>query len=195
MKILIAEDDEFSRLLLATTLARLGHEVAEAGDGAQAWERYQQGDCRLIISDWMMPGLDGLELCRRIRAGRPEPYTYFILLTAREGKGDILKGMEAGADDFVSKPFDEELLAARLRVAGRILELQAANRKLGQLVPICSYCKKVRDDASFWQELDLYVMEHSDLLLSHGICPDCYERVLKPELETLRLKPGPLPGP
>jgi diguanylate cyclase (GGDEF)-like protein len=123
MKILIAEDDTTSRLLFSATLKSLGHHVTAVEDGHEAWEAWRQDDYPLLISDWKMPNVDGLELCRMVRAEPSLQYTYVILLTAMDSKGSYLEGMDAGADDFITKPFDEELLAARLRVAERILGL------------------------------------------------------------------------
>jgi diguanylate cyclase (GGDEF)-like protein len=123
MKILIAEDDTTSRLLFGATLRKLGHTVTAVEDGHKAWKAWRQDGYPLLISDWMMPDVDGLELCRMVRGESSLQYTYIILLTAMDSKGSYLKGMDAGADDFITKPFDEELLAARLRVAERILGL------------------------------------------------------------------------
>ena len=128
MKILIADDDTTSRLLLGATLKKLGHVVTAVEDGLQALACWRREQPALIISDWMMPGLDGLELCRLIRAEPALQYTYVVLLTSLAGKGRYLDGMQAGADDFISKPYDEELLAARLQVAERILALHHALR-------------------------------------------------------------------
>ena len=123
MKILVAEDDTVSRLVLGTTLKRLGHTVTMVEDGYQAWAAWQQDEYPLVISDWLMPRIEGLELCRMIRAESTLQYTYIILLTALNSRSSYLEGMDAGADDFLTKPFDEDQLAARLRVAERILEL------------------------------------------------------------------------
>lgn len=128
MNTLIAEDDDITRLLLASVLTRLGHRVQEARNGREAWEAWQTGHFPLIISDWMMPGLDGLEFCRRIRAAEQAEYTYVILLTSRSGKTNYLEAMDAGADDFVTKPFETDEFAARIHVAGRILGLHATLR-------------------------------------------------------------------
>jgi len=121
MKILIAEDDRDSRELLSWLLQKLGYQVLATENGKYAWEAYRKGQFRLVISDVLMPDLDGFELCRRIRANKEAQYTYIILITALIGKKDYLEGMEAGADDFVTKPFDPDELKARLRVAERIL--------------------------------------------------------------------------
>ena len=123
MKILIAEDDTTTRLIFGATLRKMGHTVTAVEDGGKAWKAWQQEEYSLLISDWIMPDIDGLELCKRIRAQPSLQYTYIILLTSMDGKGSYLEGMDAGADDFITKPFDEEQLAARLRVAERIIAL------------------------------------------------------------------------
>jgi DNA-binding response OmpR family regulator len=124
MKILIAEDDKDSRELLSWILQKLGYQVVATENGQEAWEAYRHGRFRLVISDLLMPEIDGLELVRRIRAQKQAKYTYVILITALIGKKDYLEGMEAGADDFVTKPFDPDELKARLRVAERIISFQ-----------------------------------------------------------------------
>ena len=126
MKILIAEDDRDSRELLSWLLQKLGYQVMATENGQQAWEAYRTGRYRLVISDLLMPDVDGLELVRRIRGMKQSKYTYIILLTALIGKKDFLEGMEAGADEFITKPFDPDELKARLRVAERIISLQEA---------------------------------------------------------------------
>ena len=132
MKILVAEDDRVSALKLRRTLEKLGYEAAVVADGNAAWEQVQAGDVELLISDWMMPEMDGPELCRRIRERPDTFYTYVILLTARSGRDDRLAGLEAGADDFLTKPFDTAELVARLNVARRILSMQQQLRTHAQ---------------------------------------------------------------
>lgn len=138
MKTLIADDDEITRLLLSSALTKLGHEVHEAANGREAWDAWHTGDYPFIISDWMMPGLDGPEFCRRIRAEPRTGYTYVILLTSLSGKTKYLEAMDAGADDFITKPFEKDAFAARVRVAERILglhaKLRAANTDLERRV-------------------------------------------------------------
>jgi len=124
MKVLIAEDDRDSRELLSWLLEKLGYTVVATENGRQAWEAYRRDKFRLVISDLLMPDVDGLELCRRIRSAKAQKYTYIILLTALIGKKDYLEGMDAGADDFVTKPFDPDELKARLGVAERIIAIQ-----------------------------------------------------------------------
>jgi two-component system, cell cycle response regulator len=125
MKILIVEDDPVYRRLLESFLSGWGHDVQLAANGSEAWEILQNPDApNLLISDWMMPEMDGLELCRRIRAGGKSGYTYFIILTAKEKKEDIVKGLEAGADDLLVKPFSHEELKCRILIGERILNLE-----------------------------------------------------------------------
>jgi two-component system cell cycle response regulator len=124
MKVLIAEDDRDSRELLAWILEKLGYQVVATTNGKEAWDAFRKSRFRLVISDVLMPEIDGLELCRRIRKHKQSKYTYIIMITALIGKKDYLEGMDAGADDFVTKPFDPDELKARLRVAERIISFQ-----------------------------------------------------------------------
>ena len=128
MNVLIADDDAVTRLLLGSALSKLGHVVYPTENGCEAWEAWQRDHFSLVISDWMMPDLDGLELCRRIRRNERSDFTYVILLTARTGKTNYLDAMDSGVDDFISKPFDKDQLVARVRVATRILELHESLR-------------------------------------------------------------------
>jgi DNA-binding response OmpR family regulator len=135
MKILIAEDDHDSRELLAWMLQKLGYQVIATTNGKEAWEAFRRGRFRLVISDVLIPELDGLELCRRIRKHKQSKYTYVIIVTALIGKKDYLEGMEAGADDFVTKPFDPDELKARLRVAERIISFQEQAAAAEEVAP------------------------------------------------------------
>jgi two-component system, cell cycle response regulator len=126
MQVLIAEDDPISRRVLEATLSRWGYEVLVACDGQEAWDVYQQDDPpKLAILDWMMPKIDGAEVCKRVRSVNGKDYTYIILLTAKGRKEDIIEGLDRGADDYIVKPFDSGELQVRLRAATRILKLQA----------------------------------------------------------------------
>lgn len=197
MKILIVDDDSTTRLVLGATLSRLGHEVLTADDGTSAWAIIQKQPIEVLLTDWNMPGMDGLELCRQVRAAHSAKYTYVILLTVFDGRDYFLKGMEAGADDFITKPWDEQQLAARLRVAERLLHLQTEVTVLSGLLPICSYCKSIRDDQNYWQQLEAYVSTRTDARFSHSICPKCYKEHVLPELAKLGIPPPPsaLAGP
>jgi DNA-binding response OmpR family regulator len=188
MDILIVEDDHPSRKILSLTLKTLEHNVDEAENGKEGWEMWQCKKYQLVISDWVMPDMSGLDLCRLIREKNLSKYTYFIMLTMMSGKEKFLTAMEAGVDDFIQKPFDRDQLFARIRVATRILNLHTEISTLSGLVPICSYCKKIRDDKNYWQRVESYIESKSDAKFSHGICPDCYINVMKPKLDELKQK-------
>jgi DNA-binding response OmpR family regulator len=197
MKVLVADDDVVSVRLLSAVLTRRGYEVLTAGDGNAAWDILTGNDPPPIaLLDWAMPGVDGVELCRRLRA-RPESAGLFLVMcTGRDSREDIVTGLRAGANDYIAKPFDPEELDARLGTAARMIRLQAELerrvrefdaalghvRQLSGLLPICSYCKKVRDDDNYWHQVEAYVARHSEARFSHGVCPDCLERHVKPEL-------------
>ena len=200
MKIIIAEDDVLSRRLLETHLQRWGHEVDAFADGAEALAAIRKAVTPAIaILDWMMPGLDGPEICRRVREDQTISQPYLVLLTSKEGSQSTVEGLKSGADDYVTKPFDAAVLHARVDVGIRVLELQSkqarrvkeleealANvKRLQGLLPICSYCKRVRNDGNYWQQVDLYIAEHTEAKLSHGFCPDCFEIHVKPQMAEL----------
>ena len=193
-RILIAEDHYVSRHLLERNLSNWGFEVITAEDGDAAVRVLESADAPpLAIVDWMMPKLDGLEVCRRIREKKDRPYIYLVLLTAKSHKEEIAIGLEAGADDYVIKPFDPDELRARLKVGQRVVELerQLAKRvsdleqalsdvkKLRRLLPICMYCKSVRDDKDYWHEIEEYIHTETGADFSHGICPACMEKLHK----------------
>ena len=197
LPVLMAEDDPISARVLSATLRQWGHEPVFAPDGLAAWEILQREDSpKLAIIDWNMPGLEGPEICRRARAlARPVP-TYIILLTGRGRPEDVVTGLESGADDYVTKPFDRQELRSRLRVGERVVALQQGMadrvreletllsqvKQLKGLLPICSYCMKVRDDRNYWQKVETYIAAHSSARCTHGICPDCWRDVVEPEL-------------
>jgi DNA-binding response OmpR family regulator len=188
MRILIAEDDPTSRVLLERLLTKWGYEVVVTSDGAEAWEVLAGDDApSMAILDWMMPHRDGVEICRLLRQEDEDVPRYLILLTARGGKENTITGLEAGADDYVEKPFDRDELRARVDVGARVVKLQnALAQRVAQLeeawerierlqgvLPICMHCHKIRDEEGQWQRLERYIDGHSDAQLSHGICPDC----------------------
>jgi DNA-binding response OmpR family regulator len=188
MKIVVVEDDPVCQLILATRLKKLGHEAIVTHDGEEGWRAVIEDQPRLVITDWMMPKLNGLDLCRKIRALDQEKYTYIIILTALTGKKNFLEGIDAGADDFLNKPVDIDELTARLRVAERILALQTEVKQLEGLLPICAYCKKIRDEQNTWQRIEGYISRRTEATFSHGVCPECHEQHVKPELERLTKK-------
>jgi len=201
LRILIAEDDAVSRRILETFLWKWGYEVTTTVNGEAAWDVMQRPNApSLAILDIMMPGIDGLELCRRLRRSPSNVPPYIILLTANQGVREIVKGIEAGADDYLTKPYDRDELRVRVQVGARIIELQtklserveqlevALNhvKQLEGILPICSYCKKIRNDSNNWQHVESYVSDHSQAEFSHGICPSCYEATVKPQLALLQ---------
>ncbi|HEY8932655.1 MAG TPA: response regulator [Rariglobus sp.] len=196
MKILAVEDDPVARAILHQALLRLGHEVVEAKDGVEALRILEKEPVRLIVSDWMMPGLDGLGLCRALRNRLNADYVYFILLTSQQADVDNQReAIEAGVDDFLTKPLDVQEIWMRLRVAERILRYATEVRQLEAFLPICGYCKKVRDDQNYWQQIESYINERTGTDFSHSVCPDCYQRVVIPELEKLRASVNEAPAP
>jgi CheY-like chemotaxis protein len=190
MKILALEDQPVAAMLLMAVLRSLGHEVELAAEGAAAWTKLESGAFRVVVSDWRMPGIDGLELCRMIRQ-RGGDYVYFILISAQKiTKENRQLAVEAGVDDFLMKPVDPEELGMRLHVAERIIGLTAQVKQLESFIPICSYCKKIRDDRKYWQEIESYFGQQQGAKFSHGVCPDCYDRVVVPQLEQLNVPPA-----
>jgi DNA-binding response OmpR family regulator len=192
MRALVADDDLATAALLQRTLERWGLDVIVAHDGLEALKAVQEDPgIGLAVLDWSMPGLDGPEVCRRIRADPARAHLHLLLLTAREARADVISGLDAGADDYLSKPFDPEVLRARVhvglrvlklkeRLAERVAELETALSKVKQLhglLPICSYCKHVRTDGDYWEQVEQYVSNHTDLQFSHGVCPACYDKV------------------
>jgi sigma-B regulation protein RsbU (phosphoserine phosphatase) len=182
MGILVAEDDTVTRLTLRALLAAQGNAVTLAEDGREAWGLWQLSGPRIVISDWLMPEMDGLELCRKIRAAPGKPYTYFILQTARTGRESFLEAMAAGVDDFITKPVAVDELKARLGVAERILGLREELLALEGLLSVCSYCKRIRDADGGWGSLERYVEQRSNTAFSHGYCDECFAKYVEPQL-------------
>jgi phosphoserine phosphatase RsbU/P len=197
MRILIAEDDLTSRAMLAGVLKRSGHEVVLTADGAEAWAALQQPDAPpMAILDWMMPEMDGPDVVRLVRARQTDRPPYLIMLTAKGNKADIIAGLDAGANDYLVKPFDLGELRSRVEVGRRVIDMQDALatkieelrqafdqiKTLRGIVPICSSCKKVRDDQGYWSQVEAYVTRHSEAQFSHSICPACF-KTLYPEFE------------
>ena len=198
MKVLVAEDNPTSRRMLEAHLEHWGYEVVSTTDGGQAWEALQADDApKLAILDGSMPVMDGLEVCRRASARTTDQPPYLILLTARSESRDVVEGLESGADDYLTKPVDRAELRARLKagqrvvelresLAARVRELEAALARVKQmqgLLPICCYCKKVRGGQDYWQQVEAYISAHADVRFSHGICPECYASVVRPQLD------------
>jgi len=190
LNILVAEDDPISRKLLTTILEQLGFKVEAHEDGEAAWAAFEKAPKTLVVTDWLMPKMDGLALTRKIRARNAEEYTYIILLTANsQSVENYYAAMEAGVDDFLEKPMDREKLWSRLRVAERILSYTKRIGRLESMLPICSYCKKIRDSKDYWEQVEEYMTQNTGITFSHSICPDCYDKVIKPQLKSMSKPP------
>lgn len=204
MKILIAEDDLTSHHVLKTVLEKWDYEVLSTYNGREAWEMLQQDkNIRLAVLDWMMPEMDGVELIGKIRAAKDFKSMYIILLTAMGQREDIIAGLEAGANDYITKPFDRNELRARIKVGERVVGLQGELQKriheleealdqirtLKGLIPMCAGCKKIRDDQGYWQQVEEYILEHSEAAVSHGLCPECIAKHY-PEYSEIKAKKG-----
>ena len=191
IRVLIADDDRMATRIVAATLPARSFDVSVVHDGEAAWTHLTERRPQLAILDWEMPGVDGPELCRRARQAVECAGVYIILLTGREGRANLIHGLGAGADDYVTKPFDREELQVRVqvgarvaalqqRLAERVTELQEALdhvRQLEGFIAICSYCKRIRSDAQQWEQMEQYISDHSHAQFSHGVCPECFEKM------------------
>lgn len=179
MNVMVADDDPEYLDVLTSNLESLGHTVSAAANGQDALELFRAGDFGVVISDWMMPLLHGPALCRAIRSLFRSSYSYIILLTALQGSERYVEGLDAGADDFMHKPFDVRELAARLRVAERTIGLHSEIRRLQGVLSICAYCKRIRDDKRGWVPVEGFFARRTELRFSHGLCPACEDEQLK----------------
>ena len=197
MTILVADDDAVSRRVLELKLAAWGHNAVVCTDGheALAWLTRSDGPT-IAILDWVMPGVSGPDVCRQVRQSAITEPRYLLLLTGRTDRDEVVAGLKSGADDYVTKPFDDAELEARVAVGLRVVGLQSAlaNRlkeleealsrvnQLQGLLPICAYCKRVRGDRDYWSQVETYISEHSEVRFTHGVCPQCVEKILKDEV-------------
>jgi sigma-B regulation protein RsbU (phosphoserine phosphatase) len=208
MNVLVADDLDINRKLLRTLLSAEGYDVVEAPNGVDALDALRKANGPMVgLIDWEMPGMEGIEVCRSARAIKNSPPLYLILLTVRDSKQDIVAGLEGGTNDYITKPFDKTELLARVRIGTQMVQLQQALtervaelkdallsvKQLGGLLPICSYCKKIRDDQNYWQQVEAYVGKHSEAKFSHSICPECYEEIIKPQMVQLGVDPEERP--
>jgi CheY-like chemotaxis protein len=198
MRVLVAEDHAPTREALRVLLERKGYQVTGVGNGDDAITTLLGWDGPSIaLIDWMLPGANGLDVCRAVRTQDTGRYVYVIVITARDGEEDVAQALATGADDFLRKPCGASELVARVRtgqrivelernLAGRITELEEALdnvRQLRRLLPICMYCKKVRDDTDYWREIEDYIHQQTGTDFSHGICPQCMQSL---DLDELR---------
>ena len=200
LQVLVADDEAVSRTIVGAMLKKAGYPVIFANDGNQAWRELDCDDPpALALLDWEMPGLQGPDVVRRLRERQAAAPTYVILLTSRDTSADIVQGLRAGADDYVTKPANEDELIARVSVGARVVQLQMALaervrsleealanvKALQTLLPMCAYCKSIRNDQNYWEKVETYFTQHSNVSFTHSYCPSCYERYLRPELEAL----------
>ena len=200
LQVLVADDEPVSRTVVGAMLKKAGYPVVYAVDGEQAWQQLDGDDPpALALLDWEMPGLQGPEVVQRIRHRQSPLPTYVILLTSRDSYADIVQGLRAGADDYVTKPANEDELIARVNVGARVVQLQTALaervrsleealanvKALQTLLPMCAYCKSIRNDQNYWEKVETYFTQHSNVAFTHSYCPNCYERFVRPELEAL----------
>ena len=194
MKVLVMEDQPVAAMQLMALLRSLGHEAEHVKDATEAWSRLNDSGYRVVVSDWRMPGIDGLGFCRMIRE-RGGDYVYFILVSSSPvTKQNRQLAITAGVDDFLSKPVNGDELGMRLHVAQRIIGLTRQVEQLESFLPICGHCKKIRDDKKYWQEVETYLGQRQGTKFSHGICPDCFDREMAPQLRSLGIDPAAARG-
>lgn len=199
-EVLVADDEAVSRTVVGAMLTKAGYVVRFAPDGDQAWAQLEgEVPPAIALLDWEMPGLAGPEVVARLRARESRTPTYVILLTSRDSYADIVTGLRAGADDYLTKPANEGELVARVNVGARVVGLQSALaervrsleealanvKALQTLLPMCAYCKSIRNDQNYWEKVETYFHAHSGVSFSHSYCPTCYERFVKPQLAAL----------
>lgn len=188
MKLLVAEDEYTTRLTVQVILEQWGYRVDSVEDGASAWKLLQKPDGpQIAILDWEMPGINGVELCNKVKMLDRDTPVYVIILTGRDAQDDILQGFDAGADDYITKPFDEHELRARVRVAERLVtiqeELAISNNELRAVlnhvemlqtnVPLCTNCLRVQDYGESWRTMQEYAQKREDPRFYYTLCPDC----------------------
>lgn len=188
MNILIADDDQVFSLILAALLRKLDHQVTTVATGLQAWNAFRTEYRPVVITDYQMPEIDGMVLTRMMRAKPHDRYTYVIMVATQGSKEIYLEAMNAGVDDFLRKPPDEDELIARLLVAERIVNVQTHVRQLEAIMSVCSYCKNVREANHEWVNMEHYVSKHLRTHASHTVCPQCFATQVKPELERLGIR-------
>lgn len=199
--ILFIEDDPVSVAVTETALKKWGYRVHTAESAEAAWEYLKSSPKpSMMIVDWQLPGISGPEFCQQVRDNACLKDVYIMMLTSSAGRKNMLTGLQAGADDYLEKPVDANFLEARVKVGERIVNLQAdlegkVNelqealnnvKELRGLLPICSYCKKIRNDGNYWERLESYLGTHTHAQFSHSICPDCYDSVVKQEIENFK---------
>jgi phosphoserine phosphatase RsbU/P len=193
MKILVADDDPVVRTIVTSGLKALGHTVVDVDDGAKAWETYKQAEYPIVVTDWQMPAMDGLEFTELVRRARRDNYTYVIMLTGKGKREDYLMAIKAGVDAFLVKPLDGAMIEAQITIASRILGLQAHARQLEAMMTVCAHCKRVKEEGR-WVSMEQYIVHTYKTRPSHGYCPQCFEEKVAPEMRALGISTEGLSG-
>jgi sigma-B regulation protein RsbU (phosphoserine phosphatase) len=186
MKVLVVDDDPVLRAVIGASLRALGHEVSACEGGTQAWGLLKDGHFPVMITDWSMPDMNGIQLTQTLRAAPRSSYTYVIMLTGHSTRDDYLTGVRAGVDAFLVKPLDGAMLEAQLTIAARIVGLQDHAKRLESIMTVCSYCKKVHSHDS-WLPMEQYVKQEFKTLPSHSFCPTCFKEKVEPEMRLFGL--------
>ena len=186
MKVLVVDDDPVIRAVISAGLKALKHDVEACDGGAKAWELLRAGDFPVLITDWAMPDMNGIQLTQALRATPRDSYTYVIMLTGHSKREDFLTGVRAGVDAFLVKPLDGAMLEAPLTNASRIVGLQDHARRLESIMTVCSYCKKVHSHDQ-WVPMEQYVKQEFKTMPSHSFCPTCFHEKVEPEMKQLGL--------
>ncbi len=179
MKVLICDDDKTALTKADLMLQKLGYETIACAKAADALLKLcSPHPPKLAILDWMMPEYTGVEICERVRERSTAVSIYIILLTARNQPEDVEIAMSAGANDFITKPFEPVEFKARIAAGARIVGLESELKTLTGLLPICAWCKKIRqEDGKEWMPVEQYVEKNSYARFSHGGCPECLEKI------------------
>ena len=172
-KILVVDDNSLNLQLVASTLAENGYEPVVTASGVQALDFLQKETSELILLDVMMPKMDGFEVCRRIKSNDKLKALPVIFLTVKTEIEDLLRGFELGAVDYICKPFNVLELLARIKLHLELKWAREEIKTLRDILPICSFCKKIRDDKGYWTKVEEYIIRHTDMQFSHGICLEC----------------------
>jgi len=198
LRILVLDDDAVTRFTLESVIRGAGWSAVATGDPELAFEILTGPDAPPIaLIDWQMPTLSGVDLCRRVRQADPAARPYLIFVTANSTSNDIVIGLDAGADGYMTKPIAADELQARVRAGLRTIALQqdlrtrlqeaeaesVRTKPLRELLPVCCYCRRIRDEQQQWSTLEQYLMQRVDVRFTHGFCPSCFEHHVLPDLE------------
>ena len=205
IRILVVDDTNALRIGTVRILRQAGYSVDEAATGKECLEKVRDTNPDLVLLDVNLPDINGFEICRLLKSDSQGRRVYVVMLSAsKTSSDDRSEGLELGADGYMARPISNRELLAGVRAIKRIIQAERERDRLIQelqqalanikvlrgLLPICSHCKKIRDDKGYWKQVEIYIREHSEAEFSHGLCPDCV-RILYPEYANLILDPQP----